>query len=794
MIMRVKIGILVSVLLLMLTGCRAEHRQIRTWMHTPSPEKTGAANVRDEDAMKEGTIRENATDGNITNEGVAKEAKQEYDAMLEPYWGLSDTQSLISDLDGDGIPEMVLIEPKMVQVAYEGQMMDSMRYVYSVYTYGDHGVRTLIDKRVTKSAQAGGSSLVVGVDQVDGNPVIIAMSIGETTGVDFGDAGYESRINVEAVDPFRDVIVSELYQEIQGKHVVCQAPGNFSGELSRFSEMKLDENGILSFSPAVIAESMKAKDNGNIENGTDNSTSNGNTESTPDGEHADDATKLSTIADLEKLRNNSNGHFVLTQDISLGSGFKPFGEFNGTLDGQGHWLRGLWLNVDGQTTDGLFASFGKDAVVKNLLVEVNATVTETLPTQISGLVGSNNGRIFGCTVQSYITGGTEYSPIAYYNGGEVEYCLAETTVKNVERVNGFICENTGDLRGCSTEINAVGCSLIRGLLYRNYGNAIEDCVVIATGEDVATFVCTASQNYAPIRDCVFLARLMPPAEQNLTWDIGDDNGYFETSNEVEVLEITRTGDTYAGAGTQSDPYRLREAQDLDMLRYEPKAYFRLENDIDFSGSVFSPLGEFGGVLDGNGHTIRGVSFSFAAGVNNKAAALIRNLLKTGVVENLVLECAMDAGKLERTDGSGIAVCNEGTIRNCSVTVQAANCYAFGGITRNNTATGRIENCTANITTDECKFVGGIAEYQSGTVTGCSADVQVVDATCMGGIAYGNGGAIRSCNATGYVRTSYGSGYLAGLVGENLQSGTVTASKASVSNGVTGKMLPHIGNQ
>lgn len=189
---------------------------------------------------------------------------------------------------------------------------------YSVYTYGDHGVRTLIDKRVTKSAQAGGSSLVVGVDQVDGNPVIIAMSIGETTGVDFGDAGYESRINVEAVDPFRDVIVSELYQEIQGKHVVCQAPGNFSGELSRFSEMKLDENGILSFSPAVIAESMKAKDNGNIENGTDNSTSSGNTESTPDGEHADDATKLSTIADLEKLRNNSNGHFVLTQDISLG--------------------------------------------------------------------------------------------------------------------------------------------------------------------------------------------------------------------------------------------------------------------------------------------------------------------------------------------------------------------------------------------------------------------------------------------------------------------------------------------
>ena len=785
--MRAKIGILGLVLLLMLTGCRAEHRQIRTWMHTPSYEKTDAANVKDEDALKESSTKKNTA-----NEDTAQRARQEYDAMLE-HWG-SDTQSLISDLDGDGIPEMVLIEPKMVQVAYNGQMMDSMRYVYRVFTYGDNGIETLIDQRITKSEQAAGNTLVVGVDKVDGKPVIVAMSVGETTGVYFGDDGYESRINVEAVDPFRDVTVSELYQEIQGKRVVSQTPSDFSEELSRYSEMKLDEYGVLSFSPAVIAQRTKVKDNGYIKNNTDDSAASGNMETTADSGYAGCVTELSTAADLEKLRSNPNGHFVLTQDISLGSGFKPFGDFNGTLDGQGHRIRGFWLNVEGQVTDGLFASFGKDAVVKDLGVEVYATVTATLPTQISGLVGSNLGKISKCTVMSYITGGTEYSPITYNNCGEIEDCLTETTVKNVERVYGFICENGGDLRGCSTEINAVGCSTIGGLLYRNYGNAIEDCVVIVTGEDIAAFVCTASQNYAPIRKCVFLARLTPPAGQKLKWSIGDDNGYFESSNEVEVQEITRSEDASVGTGTQSDPYRLREAQDLDMLRYEPKAYFRLENDIDFAGGIMSPLGEFGGVLDGNGYTIRGVSFSFATGANNKAAGLIRNLLKTGVVENLVLECSMDAGKLEKTDGAGIAVCNEGTIRNCSVTAQAANCYAFGGITRNNTTTGRIENCTANITTDECQFVGGIAEYQSGTVTGCSADVQVVDATCMGGIAYGNGGTIRNCNATGYVRTSYGSGYLAGLVGENLQSGTVTASKASVSDSVTGKMLPHIGNQ
>lgn len=506
--------------------------------------------------------------------------------------------------------------------------------------------------------------------------------------------------------------------------------------------------------------------------------------------------ELRSAADLEQLRSDPEGDFVLAQDITVGGSFQPFGEFNGTLDGQGHWIRGFRLNVCSEVTDGLFTSFGQNAEVRNLNLEVSAVVTETLPTHISGLVGVNGGKISNCTVRSDITGGTDYKPIVYSNYGTIRDCTVTTTAKNVEKVYGVTGENSGELLNCVIEIKADECNFVSGLTYRNWEKA-EGCSVTVTATGISGFVCVGSQNHAQIRRCVFNAKLTPAAGVMPRWDTcgnKDNDSDFDSSNKVNVQVITKNGHTSIGRGTQSDPYRLREPGDLEMLRTDPNAYFSLENDIDFSDAIFTPVTEFSGVLDGNGHTVRGINFKFVSGENNYAAALIRNLKQSAIVENLTLECSMDAGTREKTDGAGITICNDGTVRNCTVTAYAENCYAFGGITRNNTATGVIENCKTTITTVDCSFVGGIAEYQSGTVQNCSAELSLAGVRCLGGIAYANGGSISSCSASGFVRTSFTDGYLAGLVGENLQSGRVTASKASVSNTTTREMLPSIGNQ
>ena len=107
-------------------------------------------------------------------------------------------------------------------------------------------------------------------------------------------------------------------------------------------------------------------------------------------------------------------------------------------------------------------------------------------------------------------------------------------------------------------------------------------------------------------------------------------------------------------------------------------------------------------------------------------------------------------------------------------------HAVGGITRNNTA--------------GCTFVGGVAEYQSGTVSDCTAALQINGVTCLGGISYANAGKIQNCTANGTVHTDHTNGYLAALVGENLKTGTIAGSTATVKNDVRGTILPLVGNQ
>ena len=186
----------------------------------------------------------------------AELANRAYDSILEPYWGVVPARSCITDINEDGIPELILVTDKAVSIEYDGSIIDSRRYAYSVYTYGDNGVEALITERVTPLSPASGCWITIGVGHVDGIPRLVAMYKGETTGNFFGDSDYEAGIDVQAVDPFSDVMLSELHQEIRGSTIVSESPKDFSKEVQRYEELKLDENGVLSFSPTVYAQIM----------------------------------------------------------------------------------------------------------------------------------------------------------------------------------------------------------------------------------------------------------------------------------------------------------------------------------------------------------------------------------------------------------------------------------------------------------------------------------------------------------------------------------------------------------
>lgn len=94
---------------------------------------------------------------------------------------------------------------------------------------------------------------------------------------------------------------------------------------------------------------------------------------------AEDPYQISNIVELQKMNEYKSSHFVLvnninadvTRDWNGGSGFFPVGnindEFSGSLDGDGYFIDGLYINYPTITRVGLFG-FTKKAVIKNLSI------------------------------------------------------------------------------------------------------------------------------------------------------------------------------------------------------------------------------------------------------------------------------------------------------------------------------------------------------------------------------------------------------------------------------------------
>ena len=158
---------------------------------------------------------------------------------------------------------------------------------------------------------------------------------------------------------------------------------------------------------------------------------------------------ISTPEDLDKLRYDMTGDYVLANDIDMtGRNFVPFGivnnttagKFTGTFDGQGHTIKGLKYDVSDKGEVGLFSQTD-NATIKNLIIEGayfkgNANV--------GGIVGQMyRTTITDCAVlDSYIEGRDHVGAIAgeisqtkvgdSYEGGTITNCFSDARIKTRE--------------------------------------------------------------------------------------------------------------------------------------------------------------------------------------------------------------------------------------------------------------------------------------------------------------------------------------------------------------------------
>lgn len=219
----------------------------------------------------------------------------------------------------------------------------------------------------------------------------------------------------------------------------------------------------------------------------------------------------------------------------------------------------------------------------------------------------------------------------------------------------------------------------------------------------------------------------------------------------------------AGNGTETDPYIIATAAQLDEVRNFPSACFELSKDIDLSSylnsnsSGWTPIKDFTGKFDGKKHTIKGLWISLSSidyvglfakiqGSSNDKRASVSNLFV-----NVSKKGITGAGCVGGICGS----LSYGNIENCMVTGDISGYQCVGGVVGGNTNKSSVSQCASsgNITATN-GYAGGILgqDVSSCDINNCYsiANVKAEGSYYYYSYAYGIGSGAEKCYFAGTI--------------------------------------------
>lgn len=217
----------------------------------------------------------------------------------------------------------------------------------------------------------------------------------------------------------------------------------------------------------------------------------------------------------------------------------------------------------------------------------------------------------------------------------------------------------------------------------------------------------------------------------------------------------------AGNGTETDPYIIATATQLDEVRNFPSACFELSKDIDLSSylnsnsSGWTPIKDFTGKFDGKKHTIKSLWISLSSIENVGLFANIQGYSdnKRASVSNLFVNIS----KKGITGGSRVGgICGNlsyGNIENCMVTGDISGYQYVGGIVGDDNGKSSVSQCASsgNIIAIDGN-VGGIAgnNSQSCYINNCYSIANVKAEGSYYYTAYGIGYSAEQCYFAGTI--------------------------------------------
>lgn len=266
--------------------------------------------------------------------------------------------------------------------------------------------------------------------------------------------------------------------------------------------------------------------------------------------------------------------------------------------------------------------------------------------------------------------------------------------------------------------------------------------------------------------------------------------------------------------TQNDLKELAENCRLDTWSQGKTVVLDNNLTLDETADEFLPIPTFGGTLEGNGHTISGLSLDG----ENSRAGLFDTLQASAEINRLTV-----VGQVTPSgDGDiigGLAGKNYGKVSGCSFEGTIRGTVSVGGLVGVNETTGQMINCQFQGTVTGEHYVGGIAGQNTGSLIQCenqgeinttavevSADISNISklgttesipaGTDIGGIAGFSNGVIQSCKNTGNVGYEHMGYNVGGIVGrqsgylDGCQNTGMINGRKDV-GGITGQLEPQV---
>ena len=527
---------------------------------------------------------------------------------------------------------------------------------------------------------------------------------------------------------------------------------------------------------------------------------------------------IETAAQLDAVRNNLSASYRLNADIAFteadfaeggafyndGIGWVPIGTysdaFKGTFDGNGHVIRNLQCgNSSYSGTVGLFCC--SRGTIKRLGM-VNCRLE-------GGNAGSicydNEGSISEC-YNTGIVRADDAGGITCYNRGTIENCYNSGEIGRPNEGYSSMMGGITGVNGCRGKI--LNCYNVGLVKYASEQGAIAGyCVDSATVQDCyyLNYGHKACGNRDDETGALSLEQMKLQASYggfdfDGTWTIDPNTDYcMPTLKNVVNYAVTlkeNTTDYAGGYGTYDSPYLIKTKQQLDNVRKNLWASYRLENDIVFETTDFSkkgafynegkrwePIGTsenpFYGNFDGNKHCISGIvvdrSDEYCAGMFSNNYGTICSL----EISDFKIKAQTYAGGIVANNNGNINGCFN---RSCANRIEATWTGLFSA---SNNGTGVISKCyntgdvniyanfavfsnynSTNASIDKCYNSGningnydaaGIVGDNYGSVTDCYNTGDIVGKVFVGGVAIISYGGIDGWDYKGVVENCYNIG-------------------------------------